>query len=426
MLRSLATGGGWLPCREGELAPALWSFVYFFFVLGAYYVVRPVRDTMGITGGVDQLQWLFTATFLAMTGAVPLYGWLASRVPRRTLIPVAYGFFILNLLIFSILLRQGVAEVWVARVFYVWVSVFNLFVVSVFWTFMADIYSTAQARRLFGFIAAGGSAGAIAGPLVTNRFAEAIGMANLLIVSSLMLGFALIAVLRLRTWAASGTAPADNDRIALGGHALDGVRQLLSSRYLTAIGAFIVLYTLTSTFLYFQQASIVATTFNDDAARTEAFSLIDLATNALTVGLQLLATHQLIRYLGLPVALAGVPLIVAVGFVALGLMPVFAVLLVFQVLRRAGNYGLTRPARETLFTTVSRGERYKAKNVIDTLVYRGGDAVAGWIYAGLGVLGLGITGTAAVAVPVALGWAGFGYWLGRVGTRRAAAMEAVP
>jgi AAA family ATP:ADP antiporter len=414
----------WLPCRDGEWAPALWSFGYFFCVLGGYYVVRPVRDTMGITGGVDKLQWLFTATFVVMALAVPLYGWLVSKVARRTLIPIAYGFFIMNLSVFALLLRQDVAEVWVARVFYVWVSVFNLFVVSVFWTFMADIYHTEQARRLFGFIAAGGSAGAIAGPLVTNRLAEAVGMANLLVVSAVMLGAALVAVIRLRGWTASRPASAADDETVIGGRALDGVRQLLSSRYLTGIGVFIVLYTLTSTFLYFQQASIVATAFSDDAARTEAFSLMDLATNTLTVALQLLATHRLVRYLGLPAALACVPLIVAGGFVALGLMPVFAVLLVFQVLRRAGNYGLTRPARETLFTTVSRSERYKAKNVIDTLVYRGGDAVAGWIYTGLGVLGLGLTGTAAVAVPVALGWAGFGYWLGRAGARRAAVAEA--
>lgn len=406
----------WLPLRAGEAGPAAWSFVYFFCVLGGYYVVRPVRDTMGVTGGVDQLQWLFTATFVVMCLAVPLYGWLASRVPRRTLIPVAYGFFIANLLGFSLLMHHEAAPVAVARTFYVWVSVFNLFVVSVFWTFMADIYNSEQARRLFGFIAAGGSVGAIAGPLVTNRLAEALGTANLLLVSAGMLGVALVSVVQLRRWAvARAAAP---EEAAIGGRALDGLRQLARSRYLTAIGGFIVLYTVTSTFLYFQQAHIVEAAFDTEASRTEAFALIDLATNTLTVGLQLVAAHHLIRYLGLGWALASLPLIVAAGFVALGLMPVFAVLMVFQVVRRAGNYGLTRPARESLFTTVNRGERYKAKNVIDTVVYRGGDAVAGWLYTGLGAVGLGLAGTAAVAVPVALAWAGVGYWLGRAGERR--------
>lgn len=400
-----------LPVRPGEGALVSWSFIYFFCLLGGYYVIRPVRDTMGVTGGVDQLQWLFTGTFIAMCVAVPIYGWLAGRYARAVLLPVVYLFFIGCLAAFYLLFRTGMTEVILARVFFIWTSVFNLFVVSVFWSFMADIYSRPQAHRLFGFIAAGGSTGAIGGPLLTALLAEPLGTTNLLLVSITLLCLALLAITRLREHARSRNPAAEPE--ALGGRPLDGLRHLFKSRYLAAVSAFIVLYTLVSTFLYFQQARIVEEAFSGDAGRTSAFATIDLVTNSLTLGLQFFATHRLIHHLGLGRALALVPLLVCFGFLTLAWLPVFSVLMTFQVIRRAGNYALTRPGREMLFTVLSREDKYKSKNVIDTLVYRGGDAVSAWVFSGLTALGLGLSGTALAGAGVALVWMALGGWLGR-------------
>jgi AAA family ATP:ADP antiporter len=408
----------WLPVRPGEGAAVSWSFIYFFCLLGGYYVIRPVRDTMGVTGGVDQLQWLFTGTFIAMGVAVPIYGWLAGRYARAVLLPAVYLFFIACLLGFYFAFASGAAEVWFARAFFIWTSVFNLFVVSVFWTFMADIYSRPQAQRLFGFIAAGGSAGAIAGPGLTTLLADPLGTNRLLLISVVLLTIALLAITRLRREARHHTP--EESGAALGGRPMDGLRQLLSSRYMAGIGAFIVLYTFIATFLYFQQAHIVEDAFTGEDERTSAFALIDLLTNSLTLGLQFFATHHLVRRLGLDRALALIPLLVAFGFLILAWMPAFTVLMSFQVIRRAGNYALTRPGREMLFMVLKREDKYKTKNVIDTLVYRGGDAVSGWLFSGLKTAGLGLSGTALIAAAVSLVWMTLGVWLGRCQQEQAA------
>lgn len=411
----------WLPVRAGEGAAVAWSFIYFFCLLGGYYVIRPVRDTMGVTGGVDQLQWLFTGTFIAMCVAVPIYGWLAARFARAVLLPVIYLFFIACLLGFYFAFETGVAEVLFARSFFIWTSVFNLFVVSVFWTFMADIYSRPQAQRLFGFIAAGGSTGAIAGPGITTLLADPLGTNRLLLISAALLTMALLAITRLRYHARRNQPEASG--AALGGRPLDGLRHLLRSRYMAGIGAFIVLYTLIATFLYFQQAHIVEDAFASEDERTSAFALIDLLTNTLTLALQFFATHHFVRRLGLDRALALVPLLVAAGFVVLAWMPAFTVLMTFQVIRRAGNYALTRPGREMLFTVLEREDKYKTKNVIDTLVYRGGDAASGWLFSGLKTAGLGLSGTAVIAAAVSLIWMTLGFWLGRRQQEQAATAQ---
>lgn len=416
-----AVSSGNRPWRRGEGATVAWSFLYFFFLLAGYYVLRPVRDTLAIVGGTDDLPWLFTATFLAMLAAVPLYGWLTGRYPRKVFVPAIYLLFIIQILIFYALRRMDVAPQATAAAFFVWTSVFNLFVVSVFWSFMADLYSSEQARRLFAFIAAGGSLGAIAGPLLASLLAGRLGTDNLLAVAALVLCGALLAISRLRRRASTEPAGAAADSHPLGGSSLEGVRRLLQSRYLLGIGAFIVLYTMIATFLYFQQAELIAGGFESNAARTTVFARIDLAVNTLTLLLQLALAHRIIQRFGLATALAAVPMIAVAGFAVLALAPVFATLATFQVLRRAGNYALTRPARETLFTFVGRRDRYKSKNVIDTVVYRGGDAVSGWLFAGLGALGLGVRGTALVAIPAAMLWAGLALWLGRPRDRGAAA-----
>lgn len=381
--------------------------LYFFCLLASYYLLRPLRDEMGIQAGVDQLQWLFSATFVVMLAAVPLFGWASSRWPRHRLVPAVYLFFIASLVFFHLILQNGNA--WAARAFYVWVSVYNLFVVSVFWSLMADLFSQQQGKRLFGIIAAGGSAGAIIGPGVAATLAQTAGTAQLLPVAAALLGVALVCAHMLTSHTAShGTAQS-----ALGGGTWEGVKQMVSQRRLQAIALFIWLYTTLATFLYFQQAHIVAGAFENPADRTTTFALIDLAVNALTVALQLFFTGRLLQRFGLGRSLALIPGLLALGFAALAIAPVLAVLAALQVTRRAGNYGITRPAREVLYTGVERSARYKAKNFIDTVVYRGGDALAGWLYTGLQSAGLGLSGIAWLSIPLAMGWAALGFWLGQ-------------
>jgi AAA family ATP:ADP antiporter len=404
--------------RRGEAAAACWSFAYFFCLLCGYYVLRPVRDEMGIAGGVERLPWLFTGTFLAMVGVVPVFGALAARYPRRTLLPIVYAFFIACILALFALLRSGVAPAWAPAAFFIWLSVFNLFVVSVFWSFMADVWREEQARRLFGFIAAGGSAGALVGPALTAAVVGRIGPVNLLPGAAAVLAGALLCIARLRR-AALARGPADpagragDDEGALGGGALDGVTLVARSRYLLGISLFVVLSTVLATFVYFQQAHIVRASFADPARRTAVFALIDLAVNALTIGAQLFLTSRLVARLGLPRTLALLPALSFLGFAALGAAPVVGVLVPFQVLRRAAQYGIAGPAREMLFTVVRREEKYKAKNFVDTVVTRGGDAVSGWAFAGLAALGLGLTSIAVVALPLSAAWAAMAIYLGR-------------
>jgi len=416
--RSIRLLGRVVRIRAPEVPAALWSFAYYLCLLCSYYILRPVREEMGVAGGVERLPWIFTATFVAMAAAVPVFGALAARYPRRTLLPVVYGFFIANILGLFALLRSGLVPAWAPGAFFVWLSVFNLFVVSVFWSFMADLWSAAQARRLFGFIAAGGSAGALVGPSLTAGLVALIGPVNLLPAAAAVLAGALFCVARLSRGAGarvtSGPEEAGRrDEQAVGGGVLTGVTRVLRSRYLLGICLFIGLSSTLATFVYFQQAHIVRASFADPSQRTAVFALIDLAVNALTIGAQLLLTGHLVARLGLPRTLAVLPALTLLGFTGLGLAPVLTVLLAFQILRRAAQYGVAKPAREMLFTVVTREDKYKAKNFIDTVVYRGGDAVSGWAFAGLTALGLGLTGIALVAVPLAGVWIALALYLGR-------------
>lgn len=406
-----------LKLEPTERPAVLWAFGYFFCLLSAYYILRPVRDAMGIAAGIENLQWLFSATFIAMLLTVPLYGWATQRFSRHRLLPIVYGFFILKLLIFYLLFLSDIAPSWTARAFFVWLSVFNLFVVSVFWSFMADLFRQSQAKRLFGLIAAGGSAGAIAGPGLTALLAVSLGMANLLLLSALLLAVAIVCIHQLVRWAGRehvNQASAEQAQdVPLGGSVLEGFRLLVQSRYLLGIGFYILLYTSLATFLYFEQAHIVKATFTTTAERTQWFALVDLVVNVLTILTQLFITSRLANRFGLSLTLALVPVLMAIGFIALGASPVLLVLTAFQIIRRAGNYAIAKPAREMLFTVLSREEKYKAKNVLDTVVYRGGDALSGWLFAGLMALGTGLAGIAFIGAGLALLWALNGWWLGR-------------
>jgi AAA family ATP:ADP antiporter len=407
-----------IDARPGELRALLISFAYFFCLLCGYYMLRPLREEMGIAGGVDKLHWVFTATFLAMLAAVPLFGWVTSRYARRRFLPIVYLFFIANLLLFFGAFQFEPARAWTARVFFVWLSVFNLFVVSVFWSLMVDLYTSEQSRRLFGFIAAGGSAGAITGPTLTALLAVPLGPVNLLLISAAFLAVAVGCILALLRSAAPG---ANADPAALGGSVFEGITALVRSPYLLGIGLFVVGLTVVATFVYFEQAHIVKQAFTDPGERTAFFATIDLAVNILAVTTQAFATGRLMRWLGLTAVLALMPFINVAGLALLGALPLLHVLAGVQVLRRAGDYALTRPAREVLFTVVDRSGKYKVKNVIDTLVYRGGDAIGGWVFASFMSFGLGLSALAYIGATVALAWLALALWLGRDSERRAAA-----
>ena len=387
--------------------PALgWAFVYFFLLLAAYYVLRPVRDALAVQAGAGQLQWLFTATFVAMLALVPAYGWLCARLPRAKFLPAVYGFFVLNLLFFYFFPQPGV--------FFVWLNVFNLFAVSVFWSLMADLFSPEQATRLFAAIAAGGSCGAIAGPALTAAAATTLGTQNLLLLSAALLSAALLSMLQLLAWGRQNPRQGEaSTEEPLGGSVLSGARAALTSPYLLGICAYLFCYTVLSTSLYFQQVDIVGKAIPEVAERTRFFATVDLVVNTLALVLQLLVSARLAARIGAGWMLALMPLVSIAGFAALGIAPTLAVLVVVGVTRRAGEFAISKPMREALYTAVSREDRYKAKGFTDTVVYRGGDAASGWLFGLLRSAGLGAGAIAWAAVPVAGAWLAIAFWLGR-------------
>ena len=400
---------------EPHELPALgWAFAYFFLLLSSYYILRPLRDEMAVQAGTGQLQWLFTATFVAMLALVPVFGWLCARLPRAKMLPAVYLFFALNLAIFWAAARGGMPTRDLAGVFFVWLSVFNLFVVSVFWSFMADLFDDAQAARLYGAIAAGGSCGAIAGPALTALTVKDLGATNLLIVSAVLLVAAVGCIHELLAWGRrhprKGEARAEEP---IGGSIAAGVRAALSSPYLLGICAYLLCYTTLSTALYFLQVEIVRAAVPDSDERTRLFATIDLAVNSLTLVVQLLLTARLGAALGVGWMLALMPIVSLAGFAWLGATPTLAVLIVFGVTRRVGEFAISKPVREALYTVVPREERYKAKNFIDTVIYRGGDAFSGWLIAALRGFGLAVSGISFAALPVAAGWVAVSFWLGR-------------
>jgi len=421
--------------RPGEGRALAWSFTYFFCLLASYYVLRPLRDEMGIAGGVRNLQWLFTATLVAMLAAVPAFGAMVARLPRRRFIPLVYHFFVANIVIFWLLLTLDLGKVQVARVFFVWISVFSLFAVSVFWSFMADLFSSEQGKRLFGFIAAGGSAGALLGPALTIWLALPLGPVNLLIVAAVLLELAVLCVRRLEFTAASNgdaqSAPAAQPAAhaataaqALGGGWLAGIAMVLRSPYLAGIALWVALLSLAGTFLYFQQANIVAAASDNPAVRTRIFASIDLAIGVLTLVVQFFATGRLLSRFGAGRAAAFLPLVFAIGFLVLAFTPMLLVVIAFQAVQRTANFAISNPAREVLFTVLAREEKYKAKNVIDIVVFRGADAASGWLFALLRGAGLELSTISLATVPLAGAWLALALALGRAQERRASSSAA--
>jgi len=413
--------------RAHEVRATLLGFAWFLCLLAGYYLLRPLRDAMGLAGGPRELRWLFTATFAAMLALVPLFGWLTARLPPRRFVPVAYRCFALGLLALCVPMALDVRSPWLGRAFFVGISVFNLFLVSIFWSVLADCFGNAQARRLFGFIAAGGTVGTFAGPALAAAMVTALGPVALVLSAALLLEAALQCFHRLypRTGSVprdaahpAGAATAAGDARPLGGGVLAGLGLIVRSPYLLGLCGYLLLHTAASTFLYFEQGRLVAGAFADTASRTRFFALVDLGVSALTLLLQVAVTGRAMRRFGVGAALAALPVASALAFAAVALSPTVPVLGAAQVLRRALDYAVARPTREVLFTVVSREAKYKAKNAIETVVYRGGDAVSGWITAGLGALGIGFAGLAALAIPLAALWALLAHRLAREQERR--------
>ncbi|CAB3688590.1 NTP/NDP exchange transporter [Achromobacter kerstersii] len=403
-----------LGIHEDEIAPAACGFAFFFFLFCGYFMLRPIRETMGIQAGVNQLQWLFTATFVATLAVVPLFGWLSARVPRATLLTWVYSLFALTMAGFAALLYLRPDSVWAARAFYVWLSVFNLFVVSIAWSLMADVFRMESAKRLFALIAAGASAGGLCGPLLGALLAGALGPAGLLLLSALLLTATLPLkqwLLRWRTETRMEIGPEDMQQ-PIQGAILAGISRIFRSRFLLGISLLVILLATLNTFLYMEQARLVADTFPTTAERLRVFSALDFTVQTLALLSQLFLSGRIAARLGLRFLLTAVPLAVGVSFLALAAFPVFGVLAAAMILRRAGEYALIRPGREMLFTAVPAEDKYKTKSVIDTVVYRGGDAASGWVKAGVDTLGYGAALIALLGAAVALAAAAVGYGLG--------------
>jgi AAA family ATP:ADP antiporter len=356
-----------VPGTRAERGAALWSFAYFFMLLAGYYVLRPLRDQMGIAGGVKALPWMFTATFVTLLAAQPLYGMLVAKVPRRRFIPIVYHFFVANLVLFWLLLSLKVEPVAIARGFFVWVSVFNLFAVTVFWSFMADIFTSAQGKRLFGFIGAGGTAGALLGPSITIALSVPLGPANLLMVAAVLLEGAVYCVYRLKRTAAP-TQNSTGGEARIGGGAFAALTEVLRSPYLLGVAAWVSLLSFGATILYFAQANLVASGVQGAGAQTRVFASVDLAVSVLTLVTQVVVTGPLLKRFGTTVAAGALPVVYVVGFAVLALVPTLTVVLVFQVVQRWTNFAIANPARQLFFTVVDREAKYKAKNMIDVVV----------------------------------------------------------
>jgi ATP:ADP antiporter, AAA family len=419
-----------LGLKKEEISRLILSALYFFFLLAAYYILRPIRDQAAVAGGVHNIPWLFTATLTAMLLANPVFSALVVRFSRKYFIPIAYRFFTLNILIFFFLFLccNPADSVWAGRIFYIWTSVFNLFVVSIFWAYMADTFSPEDGKRLFGLIAVGGTAGGIAGSLLTATLSEIIGPVYLLLISALFLEASVQCFKKLLKHQEArdiseeiGTeltlhvkdAFKDSAQKPMGGKITAGISNVVKSAYLSGIAGFILLYTVLSTFLYFQQAQLFEIHFTDAAARTAAFARVDLAVNTLTLLTQLFLTGKIIKKFGVGISLAILPMVCILGFSWMSFTPGIVALITIQVLRRSSNYAVSRPARETLFTVLSRENKYKAKSFIDTFVYRLGDQVGAWSWAALSALGLGISGISLAALPLSAVWISLALWLGK-------------
>jgi AAA family ATP:ADP antiporter len=401
--------------RPNELR-ALWlGFAFHFLILAGYYIMRPIRDSIAAGSRLETLPWMFTATLVAMLIANALFAAIVARMSRRRFIPLAYGFFIFNLALFFILMRSSspAEQVWIGRALYVWVSVFNLFNTAIFWAFMTDLFTVEQGKRLYGFIAVGGSLGAILGAYLTKNLVGQIGAANLLALSAMMFAAAVFLVRFFPSGFVERNQPHHSTEEPIGGSIWSGITHIGRSPYLLGLAGSMLLYTTTSTWAYFQQSDLAREALSNSAARTVFLANLEIWVNSITVLIQIFFTGRLLKWFGVGFTLVALPIVSAVGFAAMAIAPSLALLAVFQVARRAAAYALMRPSREILFTVLRREDKYKVKSVTDTLGYRTGDQAGAWSYGGLHALGLGLSSISLVAVPIVAGWCVLSIWLGK-------------
>jgi ATP:ADP antiporter, AAA family len=407
-----------------------WCWLAIFSVLSSYYIMRPIREQAGVAGGVNNLQWLFTGTLVAMVLLNIPFAYLVKRLPRSRFIPITYHFFAANILLFAGLFHWSdpAQTIWMGRIFFIWVSAFNLFVVSVFWQLNVDLFNPEQGKRLFGVIAAGATVGAIAGSGVTASLARHVPPMLLLLTAAILLEIAVFSVRRLAHVSPTlGLQPlAGSAETPIGGSVFAGITHAFGTPYLLNLSVFLLLFAITSTFLYFEQAAIVGRRFADRGAQTAFFATVDLLVNVLTLVVQLFLSGRIVVGLGVALALALLPALTIVGFGLLALVPTAMAVAAFQVVRRAADYAIARPAREVLYTVVSREDRYKAKSVIDTVVYRTGDQLGAWSVALLRAVGLGGAQVSLVVIPIAAVWLVNALWLGRRQERQATLIRARP
>ena len=405
--------------RPAEVPGLLAAFGYHFLLFTAYYILRPIRDSMGVAGGVENIDDLFGWTLLGMLLAVPLFGWISGRFRRAVFLPWTYAFFIVQLVAFWAVFTASAEDAATARVFFVWVSVFNLFVIAVFWSFMADLFDKEQGKRLFAFITAGASVGAIAGSSITAFLARAVGEVNLLLVSATLLASTLALMRYLLAWSARQGSRAERiEERPMGGNPFAGLKLVLTSPYLGGIAAFVFLMAAVNTFLYLQQAELLGIHYPDGDARTGFLGRIELVMSVATILLQLFAVGRLTRRAGVAAMIVVVPLFVVAGFLLISVSPTLMTLVGVFIARRVGQYAIVRPCREMLYTSVDRESKYKAKNVNDTLVYRTSDFVVAKTHdAIVATWSAGLSGIALVGAGVAAAWAVVAFLLGRAHER---------
>jgi len=404
-----------------ELRSVMLAFAFVFTLMAAWYILRPVRDAMASDWTDTEVSFLWNINFFVSVAVVALYGIAVSRIQFRYLVPGVYAFFALSFIAFYFGVSGVEDRVLIDKVFYVWVSVFSLFHISVFWSFMSDLYTKEQSNRLFAFIAAGSSAGALVGPLIPALFAEEFGTDTLMLIAAVTLIVPIILVIMLERLKVvdlnNEDVHADLSAAKIGGKPFAGFKMFITNPYLLAIGVFILLYTAIGSFVYFEQKNLLAEYTREE--RTEILAIIDWVVNVLTFGIGMFATSRIVTRFGMATTLALVPVFICIGLIILAFAPILIVVLALQVARRAGNYAITRPAREMLFTAVDRETRFKAKPVIDIAVYRGGDAISSIAFAGLtDGLGLGLGVMAAIGAGIAAVWAMVGRYLGKMFTAR--------
>jgi AAA family ATP:ADP antiporter len=395
---------------------ALWlGFTFHFIILTAYYIVKPIRDSIAASNRLETLPWMFTATLIVMLIANAIYAAIVARMERRKFIPFVYAFFILILVLFFVLMRTGspAQEVWTGRAFYVWVSVFNLFNTAIFWAFMTDLFTVEQGKRLYAFIAVGGTLGAIVGAYTTKNFIRGMGPANLVAISAAMFAVVCLLVRFFPSNFAAQTQVVPAREEPIGGGVWAGISHMARSPYLFGLGLAIMLYTSTSTWAYFQQSDLAREVLKTTADRTVFLSNLEIWVNSITLFIQIFLTGRFLKWFGVAFTLTALPFLSMLGFTAMAIAPSLAMLAAFQVIRRAAAYALMRPSREILFTVIKREDKYKMKGVTDTLGYRVGDQLGAWSYGGLGPNGLRLSLNAIswIAVPITAGWCALSLWL---------------